>query len=157
MPTAEDCKCSSRKGAWPHRSCCGLQKLPTIIGFVQCAQLQLQVQQQTQGGARETLQETQVVLQGFCTCSSPSPPAVHLAKMLVLRRLPMQIAGAAAAEGLSLREVAAVAREAAQECRSVGMATHICTVPGAPPSHRQASCALLMLLLTSTSSRSAFV
>ena len=48
----------------------------------------------------------------------------------------MQIAGAAAAEGLSLKEVAAVAGEAAKQCRSVGVATHICTLPGATPSDR---------------------
>lgn len=48
----------------------------------------------------------------------------------------MQIAGAAAAEGLSLKEVAAVASEAARQCRSVGVATHICTLPGATPSDR---------------------
>lgn len=48
----------------------------------------------------------------------------------------MQIAGAAAAEGLSLQEVAAAAKEAANQCRSVGVATRICTLPGASPSDR---------------------
>lgn len=47
-----------------------------------------------------------------------------------------KIAGAAAAEGLSLHEVAAAAKEAASQCRSVGVATHICTLPGAGPSDR---------------------
>ena len=49
-----------------------------------------------------------------------------------------QIAGAAAEEGLSLPEVAAAARQAAEQCRSVGVATHICTLPGSQPSDRQA-------------------
>ena len=49
-----------------------------------------------------------------------------------------QIAGAAAAAGLSLKEVAAVANDTAKECRSVGVATHICTLPGAAPSDRSA-------------------
>ena len=48
----------------------------------------------------------------------------------------LQIAGAAAAEGLSLQEVAAAAKEAADQCRSVGVATRICTLPGASPSDR---------------------
>lgn len=48
----------------------------------------------------------------------------------------IQIAGAAAAEGLSLKEVAAVANDTAKQCRSVGVATHICTLPGAAPSDR---------------------
>lgn len=48
----------------------------------------------------------------------------------------MQIAGAAAAEGLSLKEVAAVANDTAKQCRSVGVATRICTLPGAAPSDR---------------------
>lgn len=47
-----------------------------------------------------------------------------------------KIAGAAAAEGLSLQEVAAAAKEAADQCRSVGVATRICTLPGASPSDR---------------------
>ena len=48
----------------------------------------------------------------------------------------MQIAGAAAAEGKSLKEVAAAASEAANLARSVGVATHICTVPGQNPPDR---------------------
>ena len=48
----------------------------------------------------------------------------------------LQIAGAAAAEGLNLKEVAAVAAETAKQCRSVGVATRICTLPGATPSDR---------------------
>lgn len=52
------------------------------------------------------------------------------------RQVPLQIAGAVAAEGLSLKEVAAVANDTAKQCRSVGVATHICTLPGAAPSDR---------------------
>lgn len=48
----------------------------------------------------------------------------------------LQIAGAAAAEGLSLKEVTAVATKIAKQCRSVGVATRICTLPGAAPSDR---------------------
>ena len=61
----------------------------------------------------------------------------------------LQIAGAAAAEGLSLQEVAAAAKEAADQCRSVGVATRICTLPGASPSDRSTvhtSIALCFLL-----------
>ncbi|KAL3151120.1 hypothetical protein ABBQ38_012986 [Trebouxia sp. C0009 RCD-2024] len=47
-----------------------------------------------------------------------------------------KIAGAAAAGGLSLKEVAAVATDTAKQCRSVGVATRICTLPGAAPSDR---------------------
>ena len=55
----------------------------------------------------------------------------------------IQIAGAAAAEGLSLKEVAAVANDTAKQCRSVGVATHICTLPGAAPSDRSTAQAQL--------------
>ena len=55
----------------------------------------------------------------------------------------VQIAGAAAAEGLSLKEVAAVATGTAKQCRSVGVATHICTLPGAAPSDRSSAQAQL--------------
>ncbi len=63
----------------------------------------------------------------------------------------LQIAGAAAAEGLSLQEVAAAAKEAADQCRSVGVATRICTLPGASPSDRltvHTSIALALLLIS---------
>ena len=65
--------------------------------------------------------------------------------MLLLMCLVRQIAGAAAEEGLSLPEVAAAAKQAAEQCRSVGVATHICTLPGGQPSDRQALHALLLI------------
>ena len=61
---------------------------------------------------------------------------VNIRKICVVRDGCMQIAGAAAAEGLSLKEVAAVANETAMQCYSVGVATDICTLPGAAPSNR---------------------
>ena len=60
----------------------------------------------------------------------------HTRLLMLLTSVVWQIAGAAAAEGLSLQEVSEVARQAAQHCRSVGVATHICTLPGAQPSDR---------------------
>ncbi len=57
----------------------------------------------------------------------------------------LQIAGAAAAEGLSLKEVAAAASEAASLCRTVGVATHICTLPSAAPSDRCVKCLMVVL------------
>ena len=50
-----------------------------------------------------------------------------------------QVAGAAAAAGLSLEKVAAEAAAAAQAVGSMGVATSVCTVPGSQPSTR---CAL---------------
>ena len=47
-----------------------------------------------------------------------------------------QVAGAAAAAGLSLDKVAAEAAAAAQAVGSMGVATSVCTVPGSQPSTR---------------------
>ena len=47
-----------------------------------------------------------------------------------------QVAGAAAAAGLSLEAVAAEAAAAAHAVGSMGVATRVCTVPGAEPSTR---------------------
>ena len=47
-----------------------------------------------------------------------------------------KVAGAAAAAGLSLEEVAAEARAAAAAVRSIGIATSVCTVPGQAKSSR---------------------
>lgn len=77
------------------------------------------------------------LLLATCKASEPVKHMRHHTRLLLLlTSVVWQIAGAAAAEGLSLQEVSEVARQAAQHCRSVGVATHICTLPGAQPSDR---------------------
>lgn len=47
-----------------------------------------------------------------------------------------QVAGAAAAAGRSLKEVAHAARSAIENLGSVGVAATVCTLPGSQPSDR---------------------
>lgn len=77
-------------------------------------------------GAKLSNQHNSV--QEFCMCMGDSP--THgLA----------QVAGAAAAAGLSLQAVAAEAAAAARAVGSMGVATRVCTVPGSEPSTRLVS------------------
>ena len=50
-----------------------------------------------------------------------------------------KIAGAAAAAGASLAEVAAIARETSDSAGTVGVALEVCTIPGQEPSDRLAA------------------
>lgn len=56
--------------------------------------------------------------------------------LLISRTLCPQVAGAAAAAGLSLADVAAEAQAAAASVGSMGVATSACTLPGGQPSDR---------------------
>jgi len=91
---------------------------------------------------------------------SISYPDLHAQHVRTVVRIARQVAGAAAAAGLSLEAVAAEAAAAARAVGSMGVATAVCTLPGAAPSERSAAraqparCpALLRVCMCSTRTR----
>jgi hypothetical protein len=70
-------------------------------------------------------------------------PDLHAQHVRTVVRIARQVAGAAAAAGLSLEAVANEAAAAARAVGSMGVATAVCTLPGAAPSDRSAAPARL--------------